>query len=447
MSENNTDNKITELSDAEFLSFLYSERDRESSQSKYQGWNIWALFGAAATVICAGYYVLKENICSICPLQVMYFTSGILAFLLCYRPIINIISTVFGIKNSVDYQRVKTIKNIAPYFYLVFGMISSLTFSILVPLWDYDDPLNAVTISWFISFALFFCSLLSAIINKNKIVGSYYKELIFVKSKLEMFVRAAFGYNLSIVWIKSFDNINYSIIGNYDFELAVCISSAVFLAYLLMKVYWTEKATNDIDILIDEFLYMNSTKESVYSRLRINKMGHTALESCAKEIDEMYNSLQVFEKKMDDIEEIKQWFTQGKIDVDKIYECLDEIDKVMSYLDTFDKQTQALFKKLKQMEDAVPEIIDNDDFRRLHTILGAHVDRERKLLESTRLVANSMKQWKDKYYCNKYGGFCNKECEHRYDKPMLRLRWKRLCNMIKGNGIRKCSNNENNDPS
>ena len=45
---------IIELSDSEFLSYLYAERDREESLNSYQGWNIWAIVGALVTVVCAG---------------------------------------------------------------------------------------------------------------------------------------------------------------------------------------------------------------------------------------------------------------------------------------------------------------------------------------------------------------------------------------------------------
>ena len=50
--------EIYELPDGEFLSFLYSERDRENSLRQYQGWNIWALVGAISTVVVAGYFTL-----------------------------------------------------------------------------------------------------------------------------------------------------------------------------------------------------------------------------------------------------------------------------------------------------------------------------------------------------------------------------------------------------
>jgi hypothetical protein len=37
------------MSDAGFLFFLYSEKDREESLNSYQGWNIWAIISAMKT--------------------------------------------------------------------------------------------------------------------------------------------------------------------------------------------------------------------------------------------------------------------------------------------------------------------------------------------------------------------------------------------------------------
>lgn len=54
-------NNILSLSEAEFLLFLYSERDREESLNSYQGWNVWAVFGALITVVCAAYGVLVAH--------------------------------------------------------------------------------------------------------------------------------------------------------------------------------------------------------------------------------------------------------------------------------------------------------------------------------------------------------------------------------------------------
>lgn len=52
---------IPEMSDSEFLSFLYSERNRENDISQYQGWNTWVLIGAAITSLCAFYSTIKTG--------------------------------------------------------------------------------------------------------------------------------------------------------------------------------------------------------------------------------------------------------------------------------------------------------------------------------------------------------------------------------------------------
>lgn len=71
---------ISNLTDAEFLSFLYSERDREQSLSQLQGWNNWALAGAFATVLWTLYTICSEKY-FIEWADVVYLTSGILALL------------------------------------------------------------------------------------------------------------------------------------------------------------------------------------------------------------------------------------------------------------------------------------------------------------------------------------------------------------------------------
>ena len=55
--EKNKSLKINELSDGEFLSYLYAERDREESLNHFQGWSIWAVIGAIVTVICTAYSI------------------------------------------------------------------------------------------------------------------------------------------------------------------------------------------------------------------------------------------------------------------------------------------------------------------------------------------------------------------------------------------------------
>ena len=84
--EKNKSNRITELPDSEFLSFLYSERDREKGFVTLQGWNLWALAGAAVNVIWALYDILCKHHAEIDALNVGYILSGMLSLVLCYLP-------------------------------------------------------------------------------------------------------------------------------------------------------------------------------------------------------------------------------------------------------------------------------------------------------------------------------------------------------------------------
>ena len=82
--KNKKDIDVLKLSDAEFLSFLYFERDREESLNSYQGWNLWAAVGAMITVACATYGIICSHMGEIDRLRTIYLTSWGLGTIFCY---------------------------------------------------------------------------------------------------------------------------------------------------------------------------------------------------------------------------------------------------------------------------------------------------------------------------------------------------------------------------
>ena len=62
----NIPKSISNLTDAEFLLFLYSEKDREQSLSQFQGWNSWTLADAYATVLWTVYAICSEKTYRVC---------------------------------------------------------------------------------------------------------------------------------------------------------------------------------------------------------------------------------------------------------------------------------------------------------------------------------------------------------------------------------------------
>ena len=150
----NISKRIVNLSDSEFLSFLYSERNREEDLNSYQGWNIWAIAGAIITVICTCYAIISNNINSISPLRLVYILSGILGFALCYRPFFIFLQSLFTRERGVDYRKVRYLKDVSPKLYLWFSLFISAVFSVYIPIEEVSSPFNVVSVCWIIAFIL-----------------------------------------------------------------------------------------------------------------------------------------------------------------------------------------------------------------------------------------------------------------------------------------------------
>ena len=98
--------KINELSDGEFLSYLYAERDREESLNHFQGWNIWAVAGAMVTVVYAAYSIICNHPVGINRLRTGYLVSDYVSRLF-FRWFV-----VVSVKSFVERKRATDIKNL-----------------------------------------------------------------------------------------------------------------------------------------------------------------------------------------------------------------------------------------------------------------------------------------------------------------------------------------------
>lgn len=415
-------NNVTKLLDGEFLSFLYAERDRENSLNQYQGWNIWALVGAIATVGCAGYHILKENVEAMAFEQVVYFMSGIFAILLCYRPMI----FLFSKERGVDYRKIKLLKEVAPIPFLFLASILTVVFSILVPVLDKDEPWSCVSIGWMVSAVMFVSVGIMVVVNRNKIVKSYFDDMMFVNYKWEKWFSAVVSMVLCFVWRESFKRISVSPVGAPEFEFAICVVVIVLLIHILIKACISEKKANKIDVLIDEYVYKSASKDAIFLSLRINRMGHTVLETCANEIIKIGSGLDVLEQKKQELEEINSLIDEGKVDVKTFEECLSKIEATRLYLKTYFKQVTDLKEKLIQVESQVPELKNDDEYLKLIAIFNGSFSSVNAMVNLSKSILNKMGQRCDNYYCEKYHRFCIQDCQLRRERKTIKFRLKKL---------------------
>lgn len=144
------DNRITDLSDSDFLSFLYAERDREESLNSYPGWSHWAIWGAVVTIFLAICSILKSHYGEVDLLNSGYLLSGILAFLLCYRPYFLFVMSIVSRERGVDKKKVKYLKDVAPKPYLWLALVIAVFFSVFIQIVDLMNSWNKVSIVWMI---------------------------------------------------------------------------------------------------------------------------------------------------------------------------------------------------------------------------------------------------------------------------------------------------------
>ena len=122
--------RIYELSDSEFLSFLYAERDRENSLSQFQGWNNWAIAGAIVTIVCAIYTICKNTVL-IDSEYILYGFTGAMALYL----LIKAYSVFFMRKRGYNRYCVRVLKEQIPKVDLILIIISSIC-AIAVAIWN-----------------------------------------------------------------------------------------------------------------------------------------------------------------------------------------------------------------------------------------------------------------------------------------------------------------------
>lgn len=418
--------RITDMSDADFLSFLYAERDRENSLKTYQGWNNWAVVGALATVICYGYRILSKNIGDIDWLDMGFYLSGLISFLLFIRHF----TLLFSRKRGVDYKKVKTLKEVSPKHYLVLAIFCSVFFSLFLSVFNKEHPFHILTITWIVVAFIYIAISLTVHVNRNRIVRPDIDGLIFASEQWECCFGYVIGGVLSFLSFQSFKNTNGAFIGLPDFELAVCFAAILMLFYLLLIINFRESSSVNLDVLIDEFLFMGCTKESIYQQILISRMGYGVLDVCKEELLELEKSINEFGQQRIKIAEVGELLASGSFDREHINSYLDIIQQGLVKSKKWNDQICRLDRKLKEIISVEPVFENTEEYQKLFAVDQGLIKISDDLMRVTIEATNKMNIWVRVYHCKKFGGWCMRECEERNDQPSLRysfeVRWMKM---------------------
>ncbi len=401
------DNSVLGLSDAEFLSFLYSERDREESLNSYQGWNVWAVIGAMITVVCAVYSVICNHQDKIDWLNTSYIASGIIGFCLCYRSWGMFVLSFIERKRGIDYRKVKYLKEVAPIPYLVVALLCSVTFAVFFPLANSACRWGLLSILWIWMAVANVLVLLNVYLGKDSIVMSYVDGILFPSVRLWIWIEMAISSLYSIIWFRSFRLSTGQLLGSPDFEVAACLASLVLLLYLLLKIKMSNRKSSVIDVLLDEYVYKGAKKDVVFQKLQANRMGYGIVEICKQELDELTKYAETFDEQKKQMEYIKDALANDSIEVCHIREEMEKVTKTMDYIKGWSQKVGLLDAKMAKVKNQVNEIVLDKDFGKMLDVGDRMLEKADVMTQCVGELMNEFKGYAERHACG------NLECPMR----------------------------------
>lgn len=332
--------QISDLSDTEFLTFLYSERNRENNLSDFHGWNNWALAGAIITAICSGYAVLYES--SILDfVKVLYNTGFIVAFFLTYHSW----ATIFRRQRAVDFSKVRMMKEIMPVVKIVFVYVCAISSSILIALLDGK---NTVFWLWISVIVVYTVAIIIALCKKDKIVPSYYREMVLPWIWVNTCYESIMGCVFSIIGTQSFKLAGRQIL-TPEFEFAACMAAILILLYILFKLNFGNKVIGRFDEIIDKYLYAGATKEDTFHEILKNRMGYGVLDACYKELQSVEKQTKRCVEEENELNEIKNYVLAGNCDLAKLQEYQGRIKDILNHQQTTLNLSKALLERMNEI--------------------------------------------------------------------------------------------------
>lgn len=386
---------ITDLTDAEFLSFLYSERDREESLNSYQGWNVWAVAGALITVVCAIYGILSAHIDEIDRIRVLYLVSRCLGTIFLYWQAVSFYMSFMERKRAKDYKKIKFLKDVAPIPYLIVvtacSLLMTIGFIIVNVVNDFDW--NVMSISWIVLAVSYLLICINVYANRNAIVWAVKNEVWFARTwhmvAVGLFVLAFFW----LIWKWSGENVLGPFVGTSEFELAACFTAIVMLVYLLLKIKFANRKSSEIDVLIDEYVYKGISKDVIYRQLRANQMGYGILEACSRELYSLKDYSDTFEQQKGKLDEVRESFIHGAIDVDCFGEQFRELKRSLDYNDEWAARVDALYDKVNEIDRNVPELRKEEEFVNMLKIVGYMMKKSRDMNSKIKSVIDETQKF------------------------------------------------------
>lgn len=414
--------RIPDMSDSEFISFLYAERERENSLSQYQGWSYWALIGAIITILSVAYAALKGSE-QIDWTRVSYYAIGTIAFFLAYHSWFKF----FKRERGHDYTRVRLLKEMTPWTDSGLTMATSIAAIVLILVLD---SLSYVFWTWVVVLVVQIVVFVVALINRDRLVPYYFHRPYFTRLWMNIIYDGFAGGLFAVAWSSSFKKASWCIL-NPEFEVGVCLGSVAVLVYFFIRIKVENKVVEQFDAITDMYLYTDTSKEETYQAILCNRMGYGVLDVCNKDLSKVQKMSDACENKIIELQELKVMIQSGKYDINQIPSYHKWMKGILDYLNEALSQSERLAKRLNEMVKTAPVLnqvtVINTVFDTNHELCQRVAATQNEVVEVSTILEKEF----DKYYCHKSNMLCEILCcEHRNDpmekKYARELRWRRF---------------------
>lgn len=269
---------IESFNDSKFLEFLYAECSRVRSQESNAGWTMWAIVGSLFALVCYCYDVLKGCVGRV-DFSACYYVFSVFFPISLYINFLAERINAIGIGDTVHLARVKDSKSKSVLLVLLLISLVMIIFGF----WLLCDKL--VIGYWCAILLLVVVSFSSMIYNRNRYINTFDMFVVSDSKRANMILITLMG---GVLLLPSTQSMRYLEFGfSTEFEIAIAGVLIVCLIYFLLNKMFVENKGNQIDELIDNYLYKNWNKQKVIRRLESIYLGSRPVD----EMMDLYDSL------------------------------------------------------------------------------------------------------------------------------------------------------------
>lgn len=405
---------MNDLTKSEFLSFLYSEKERVNSNFSRPGWSNWAIGGSLVGLIVFlfDFMTTLDDVINWEIVLMLFITLLSFTFIaiMAYQMIFP--------KEEIYYpNRITTLWNEYPILESTISGLSFLViFILLLTMHNYSWLLYIVG---FLSFdkLLPLCFLFY---KRNKLVPAGIKYNIIPN-------KGATGYLLKIISFivficiiiySSWDIMNDIKIYTKEIKVATVLIGFWILIYIFFKINSTpNKIANNIDNIIEKVVYSGFSQKDAMEELMFLKYGGRVNQVVDNDLSSYFTALKSLNDVNSNLDIIIKSIDEGKLNQQNYIEWSRYINSQRSKLNDANSKGANLITKIEKIFYLPNNAKHSTDFRTLLDLTKEGQGKISDIIRKFHMTQESLTAYENRYKCRKLGGTCeNLQCKKRDDK-------------------------------